>query len=126
MANEIIIELVDPTADADELDLSAHALRQELLEMPDVESVTARAEGPAPEGTRGVDVSSVGEMIVVAQSGVTLLGSLIGLLQGWLGRREPSQSLKLTIDGKSIELTATAGQQQALVDEFLRQVAPAS
>jgi hypothetical protein len=125
MANEIIIEVVDPAADADGLDRSAHELRQELLEIPEVEAVTTRTEGPPPTGAKGVDVASIGEMIVVAQSGVTLVGSLIALLQGWLKRREPTQSLKLTVDGKSIELTATAGQQQALVEEFLRQVAPA-
>jgi hypothetical protein len=126
MPNEIIIEVLDPTADADSLDRSAHALRQEILEIPDVESVTTRSEGPAPEGARGLDVAAIGELIVVAQSGVALASSLIGLMQGWLKRREPTQSLKLTIDGKSIELTATAGQQQALVEEFLRQVAPAT
>ncbi len=52
MTSEIIIEVVDPTADLEQLDRSAHALREELLEIPEVESVTTRAKGRRPRARK--------------------------------------------------------------------------
>jgi hypothetical protein len=122
----MLVEIFDAQVDLEELDQLTRSLRRELLEL-DVDSVEQATAGPAPDGTRGLEVAAVGALLVKAQASAELLGKLVGLVRGWLrGARGESRTLRLTIDGQSIELIqATDAQQQQLVDEFIRAVAKA-
>ena len=46
--------------DPDEIDRLTQSLREEILLVDDVDSVDAASAGPAPEGTRAVDVAAIG------------------------------------------------------------------
>ena len=125
IADDILVELIEPDADPERLDATTRALRQELLDL-DVESVVPATSGPAPEGSKGLDIAAVGALVVHATAAGDVVVKLVTLLRGWL-RRSPArgpQALRLTIGGQSLELTnATEDQQQELVDAFLRSVA---
>jgi hypothetical protein len=107
---------VEPDADAAELDDATRTLRRELLEL-DVETVERPSGGPAPAGTRAVDAALLGTLLVTAAD--ELVGAVIQRVLGWLGRRA-SRSVKLEIDGDSIELTnPSAEEERKLVATFL-------
>lgn len=127
MGTELVVALTDSAADDDELAGAAQTLRSELLDL-DVESVTASAGGAAPADSKGVDLAAIGTMIVTLQSGVDLVTQVVAGVRSWLGRgASADRSVKLTLNGQTLELTsASTEQQQRLVDEFLRSVgAPA-
>ena len=114
---------LDVDADAGELDAATAGLREELLEL-DVESVARAAGRPAPDGTRGVDAAALSTLMVAAGRGA--IGPLVSALQSWIARRS-SRSVKITIDGDSLELTnASRADQERLVESFLARHAPGS
>jgi Effector Associated Constant Component 1 len=112
---------LEPDAEATELQDAASQLRRELLEL-DVEKVEAAAGGPAPPGTRAVEVAEIGTLLVAA--GKVAIGPIVQVIQGWIARRA-SRSVKLTIDGDSIELSnASAEEQRQLLQAFVARHAP--
>jgi len=127
MSQDITVEFVpgpDDDVDAAELDDLAHALRDEILQVDEVDSVEQTIEGLAPDGTKAVDVAAIGSLIVAAAPGVTALTSIITAVRGWFQRRAeaaptPPPPLKLTINGNSIEIVADEELQKQLVAEFL-------
>lgn len=121
----MLVELFDSDVDPEQLDELTQSLRRELLDL-DVDSVEQATAGPAPAGTRGLELAAIGALLVQAQATADLLTKVVGVVRGWLrsGSRA-NRTLRLTIDGQSIELThATDAQQQVLVDQFIRSVAP--
>jgi hypothetical protein len=114
---------LESDAEAIELQDAASQLRRELLEL-DVEKVEAPAGGPAPPGTRAVEVAEIGTLLVAA--GKVAIGPIVQVIQGWIARRA-SRSVKLTIDGDSIELSnASADDQRQLLQAFVARHAPKS
>lgn len=110
-------------AEAAEFNDAASQLRSELLEL-DVDSVRAPSGGPAPPGTRGIEAAEIGTLLVAA--GRAAIGPVVQAIQSWIARRS-SRSVKLTIDGDSIELTnASADDQRQLIESFLTRHAPES
>jgi hypothetical protein len=106
----------DLGADAVELDEATLQLRGELLEL-DVDNVERPAGGPPPPGTRGVESAIVGTLVVTATREV--VGAVIRVVAGWLGRSS-GRSVKLEIDGDSIEVTdPSAEDQRRLIAAFL-------
>src|SRR5215471_18506714 len=105
-----------PDVDAEELDLLARQLRDQLLQL-DVDDVQPlRDQEPAP-GSKAVDPTSVGAMAVTL--GTADIPGVIGLVQGWL-RGRPAAAVKVTLGRDSIELTnATAAQVEQLTRAFL-------
>ena len=130
MSQDITVAFVpgpDDDVDAAELDQLAHALREEILQVDEVDSVDQAILGEAPDGTKAVDVAAIGALIVGAAPGVTALTAIIETVRGWFARRAatapaPPPPLKLTIGDNSIEIVADAEQQKALVAEFLAAV----
>jgi hypothetical protein len=124
MPEEILVELFEDDADPEQVDAATLAVRRELLEL-DVDNVVPATAGPAPEGTRGLDVAALGALLVQAGGAAQALASVVTVLRGWM-KRSPSQShrsVRITVGGQSIELTeATSEQQQQLVDRFLASV----
>lgn len=123
MDGEMLVEVYGD-GDPAEADRLALALRQELLEIAEVDAVTAASAGPPPPGTRGVDLAAVGALAVsFGAPAVEVLGKLLTVVQGWLARRGDETQLRVTIGDKSIELTATREQRDQLVASFLDAVA---
>ena len=106
----------DVGADAAELDDAALQLRRELLEL-DVEDVERPAGGPPPAGTRAVEAALIGTLVVTATR--ELVGAVIRVVAGWLSRSS-GRSVKLEIDGDSIDVTdPSAEDQRRLIEAFL-------
>lgn len=121
MNRELKIELFEPGADAEAVDRLTGDLRLELLEL-DVDSVSPVSAGPAPEGSKGVDLAAVGELLVQVKDHLPLVTAVVGAVRAWLMRgTSPGRALKVTVDGRTLELTAaSAEEQQQIVSEFVR------
>ena len=121
VSKELKIELFEPDTDAEGVDGLAGDLRLELLEL-DVESVEPMALGPAPEGSKGIDVAAVGALLVCVRESWWLVDSVVTAARSWLARDSSSgRTLTITVDGQTLSLSsATAEQQQRLVEEFVR------
>ena len=123
MATRIAVQVAQEAADADSLDELAGLLRQELLAL-DVDDVQRARAGQAPAGTRGVDVESIGALVVTLQGSVGLLDVLVRTVRSWLNRGPSGRSVELTVGNTTLRLgSATAEQQERLVDEFVRAAA---
>ena len=118
---ELTIELVEPGAEAEMIDGLASDLRLELLEL-DVDSVSSVAAEPAPAGSKGMELVAVGALLVRVADSLPVVNTVVTTLRQWLARASSSgRSLKITVDGRTLELSAaTAEQQQQLVAEFVR------
>lgn len=108
--------VLEPDADDAELELAAAQLRQELLEL-DVDAVERPPGDPAPPGARGIEVGVLGALLVEAGRGA--VGAVVQTIHGWVARRS-SRTVKITLDGDSIELTnASEEEQRRLIESFL-------
>jgi hypothetical protein len=118
---ELRIELFEPNADDEAVDHLTGDLRLELLEL-DVESVSPVSLGPAPEGSKGLELAVIGALLVHVKESLPLVNAVVNAARAWLTRGQSSgRSLKVTVDGRTLELSAaTADQQQQIVDEFVR------
>jgi hypothetical protein len=112
---QLLVQLqAGPDLDAEELGQLADRLQSELLEL-DVDAVRPVEEGEAPEGSKGVGLLALGGLLVQF-AGPDVLQSVISGIRSWLGRQR-ARSVKLTLDGDSIELTAASSADQArLID----------
>ncbi len=125
---QVLVELTEGEQSAEELERRTGTLREEFLELSEVGSVARASSGPAPDGTRGLDVAAVGALVVAVEPGVEALAKIVGVVRSWLRRGQTSKavgtSMRITVDGQTIELTPTQDQQAALVEAFLARVAP--
>jgi hypothetical protein len=99
-----------PDTDAEELAALVRRLRAELLDL-DVDRVEPLTAGEAPEGAKGVELLALGGLVVqfVLQSEV--LTSIVDGVRSWL-QRQSARSVKLTLDGDSLEVTGVSSQEQ--------------
>jgi len=112
---------LEADADAAELQDATSQLRRELLEL-DVDDVKAPDGGEAPPGTRGAVGAEIGTLLVAA--GRAAIGPVVAAIQSWVARRA-SRSVKLTIDGDSIEVSnVSPDDQRELIQSFLARHAP--
>jgi hypothetical protein len=118
---ELTIELFEPDADDEDVDRLATDLRLELLEM-DVDSVSSVVRGPPPDGSKGLESVAFGALLVSVKDSLPVVSAVVAAVRQWLTRGSSSgRSLKITIEGRTLELSAaTAEQQQQLVTEFVR------
>jgi hypothetical protein len=108
---------LEPDAAASELDKATLQLRRELLEL-DVEDVERPTAGPSPRGARAVDAALLGTVIVTA--GSELVRAAVQAAIRWFSRRDQTGSIKLEIDGDSIEVTdPSVEDQRRLIEMFL-------
>ena len=102
-------------SDAEELAELTAKLRRELLQL-DVESVDGSVAGQAPPGAKAVDLMVIGTPLVNLGRSAATLGSVVRAVQGWVGA-DRSRTVKLALDGDSIELTGVkSSDQQRLID----------
>jgi hypothetical protein len=81
----VMVRLSDLDGDEERLELATVALRAELLEL-EVDDVVPVTAGKAPPGTRAVDVSTVGKLLVVVPRVYESLRNLVMCVQQWLAR----------------------------------------
>lgn len=122
MTDEILVELFDQDALPDEIDRATLSLREELLGLDEVERVAGASAGPAPEGTRGLTLAALGALVVSAGPAAEALAKVLGVLRSWLARSPaPERTMRVTVNGQTIELTPTKAQQSDLVRAFIAQ-----
>ncbi|MCI0384035.1 hypothetical protein [Streptomyces sp. CNQ085] len=114
--------------DAERLELATSALREELLEL-DVERVEAVSAGPAPDGTRAVDVAEIGGLLVTLAQVPVALHELVTVVRQWMARGADSgaagRTAELTIDGDTLKVTGVSAEtQDRIVDAWLRAHTP--
>ena len=124
VSRELKIELFEPGADAEAIDRLTGELRLELLEL-DVDSVSPVPAGPAPEGSKGLELAAIGALLVHVKDSLPLVNAVVSSVKTWLMRgTSTGRSLKVTVDGRTLELSsATVEQQQQIVEEFVRSLA---
>lgn len=124
MSDDITVEFVTgPGTDADEAELEqlTLALRQEILQLDDVDAVNQASAGPAPDGTRSGELAAIGSLVVTAVPGVQAAVKILQVVRSWLGGRGPSApTLKMTVGGNTIEIVPDDDQQDALVQQFIK------
>jgi hypothetical protein len=115
------VELREPDSDPEARDMLMLDLRQELVQL-DVESVSTVPAGPAPQGSKGLDMAAAAALLVQVQGSISALSVLVSAVRAWLQRgQDRGASVKLTIGEQTLELShATSEQQERLVQEFLR------
>ena len=108
-----------------ELEELTAAVRRELLQL-DVESVDRVSGGPAPDGTRGIDVAAIGALLVSLSKATPVLGQVVDVIQAWAAR-SPNRTVKLTLDGDTLELNGMSEDEQRRVvrDWMARHAKPA-
>ena len=121
-----LVEVWAAGADDEELAEAARRLRAELLELDVTGAEPAPAPaGAGPEGAKGGGVMAAADLLVQF-AGHDVLAAVISAIQGWLGRQR-SRSVRLTIDGDSIEITsATSAEQAQLIEVWAARHAGAS
>jgi hypothetical protein len=89
----LIVAVSVEDGDPDELDELTRQLRAEVNEL-DVESVEQLSAGPAPEGSKAVDMAVLGQLAVTLAP--SLVPPLFDLLKSWV-ERKPSTPVKITV-----------------------------
>ena len=74
------------------------------------------------EPHQGLDLAAVGALLVQVKGSVELVTTVVGVLRSWLRRgSSPRRTVRISIDGRTLELSAASDeQQQRLVEEFVR------
>jgi hypothetical protein len=121
MGEGIRVEFVSgPDADPGEMDALTSALRAEILEVDEVDRVDQVSAGPAPEGSKGLEVAAIGALVVGVAPGVQAIAKVIEVVRGWLANRSASTPpLQMSIGDKSIVVKADKKQQDELVAAFI-------
>ena len=105
-----------PDSDAEELAELAQRLRGQLLEL-DVAAVEPATGGEAPAGAKGVELLAIGGLVVQFAMKSEILKSVVDATAAWLGRQQGGRSVKLTLDGDTLEVTGvSSAEQRRLVD----------
>jgi hypothetical protein len=121
MSEDIRVEFVGGTdADEAEIDDLTRALREEILQVEEVDHVEQASAGPAPEDSKAFDIAAIGALIVGIAPGVQAAGKVIEVVRNWLAARGSSAPpMQMTVNGKSITVVPTDEQRDALVDAFI-------
>jgi hypothetical protein len=99
---------VEPDADAEELSEATSQLREELLGL-NVDAVDRLPGESPPPGTRAAEAALVGALVVGL--GRDAISAVVRTIQAWVARRS-SRSVKVTLEGDSIELTNVSDEDQ--------------
>jgi hypothetical protein len=104
---------VDDDISSREFDELTAALQRELLQL-DVDKVERVSAGPAPDGSRGVDLAALGALIVQVGKSTPVLGQVVDVIQAWAARN-PDRTATLTMNGDTLELKGLSERDQHLV-----------
>ena len=117
--SELAIELLaEPGTDDQELAELAFRLRGELLDL-DVEAAEPATAGQAPADSKGIELLAIGALIVRFVLRPDVLRAVVSGVRSWAGRQRAC-SVKLTLDGDSLEITGPrSADQERLVDLWI-------
>lgn len=120
MSEDIRVEFASaPDLDPAELEALTRALRAEILEVEEVDRVDQATAGPAPAGSKGLEVAALGALVVGVAPGVQAVAKVISAVRNWLSNRSTAPPLQLSIGDKSITVVADKEQQDQLVSAFI-------
>lgn len=123
MSSQVLVQVDEEGADPERIDTVTRLLRSELLQL-DVDDVVALRDGPAPEGSRAMDVLAVGGLLVSIGNS-RAVRSIVSAVRGWLTRTPAGRKVRLEVAGDVLELSgATSAEQERLVQLFLDRHAP--
>jgi hypothetical protein len=127
----MVVDLFDEDLGPAEVERLTLTLRRELLDLDEVEQVAPGVSGPAPPGSRAIGLAAIGSLLVTIKPTAEVISKVVGVLRDWMASRKVSDSAKqstmrITVNGQTLELTPTAEQQATLVAEFLRVAASTS
>jgi hypothetical protein len=122
MDGELRLHLSEEGADAERLAVLTGYLRAELLQLVDVEEVSALPGGEPPPGARVFGVASVGALLIALGQSVEGLRLVVSVIRDWLRRPEGTgRAVRLELDGDALELSqASAADQERLIELFIR------
>jgi hypothetical protein len=105
--------------DAEELLELTQGLRSELLEL-DVDAVGIRSDGEAPDGAKGgAELLAFGGLAIQFALKSPILRSVVDATVAWLGRQQ-ARSVKLTLDGDTLEVTGVSSDEQnQLIEQWV-------
>ena len=116
---ELRLSFIVPDADEADVEYTTRQLREEILNLKEVESATFYATGEAPTGAKAGDVITWGTLLVTLAASGGVLTTLIGTLNAWLSRDE-KRTLKVTMGGDTLELTGgPAEERQRVIHAWL-------
>jgi len=107
--------------DPELLDTYTRRLREEVLEL-DIESVDYITQGDAPERSKGVGASAVGDMILSLAPLNNVIMSVIGAVQSFVNRNHQCNITMEIGDNKLIISDMSPKEQQKLVDAWIKQI----
>jgi hypothetical protein len=90
---QLLVEVVLDGGDTNELDALTRQLRMEMEEL-NIDTIDRVSAGPAPQGTKAVDMELIGQMAVTLAP--TIVPHLFGLLKSWV-ERKPSTPVKIKV-----------------------------
>jgi len=126
---EVRLSVWEEDADDEVLRKLAGYLRDDLRESVASEATSSNYPdgATAPLDTRGVDLETVGTVLVTVQSSVEVLALIVATAQNWLRRSPtPDRRVRVKLRDREVELdAATPAQQQQLVDLFAADAAAA-
>jgi hypothetical protein len=104
---------VDARGDVDEEELEelTSKLRRELEQL-EVDEVERPVVGEAPEGTRALDVLALGTLVVKLVQSAQPLREVVQTVRRWLGNQPKSSSVRIEMDGDSIELSSVSSAEK--------------
>jgi Effector Associated Constant Component 1 len=114
----------DPDTDPEDREHLGLQLRNELRAL-DVDDVAVVGGGPPPDGAKSGAAAPLTEWLVTLSAGGGVFVTVIATIKDWLGRRSAGHTVKLTIDGDTLELDgATQSERDELVATFVRRHQP--
>jgi hypothetical protein len=120
VTTQVQIRISAKDGDLDLLEQATANLRAELLEL-DVADVVPIDAGQAPPGTRAVDATEVGGLLVSINQVPILLRRLVDAVRHWLSRDREGRTAELVIAGDSLVVTGINGaEQERLIEAWLR------
>jgi hypothetical protein len=124
MIDQVLVQVDENGADPERLDAVTRQLRAELLRL-DVDDVVARRDGPAPDGSRALDVLAVGGLLI-SLGNSQAVRSVVSAVRAWLTRSPVGgRKVRLEVAGDVLELSgATSEDQERLVQLFLARHGP--
>jgi hypothetical protein len=109
---------IGPEQDAEQVAEATLRLRRELLDL-DVEAVELPSAGEPPPGSRAVELAALGALLVTMGKS-QLLGSVVSAVRSWLAGSAQPRSIKLELDGDTLELSGVSSKEQRrLTEEWL-------
>lgn len=118
---KLLIRIKDDQSPPEHLDDLAIDLREAILESG-ADSVSKRSKGAAGAGAgaRGTELIAVGVLIVQMALDAGLFADLVRQIRDWSSRQRV-QHVEIELNGSRLIVSdATAEQQQALIDHFVK------